>query len=258
MAPFQEGFGGSMDVSMNARSRAVALIALTGALVAPIAGIATAQDAKPAQQAPAAGGTAGTAWSAEVAPNGTTGIALDAAQMDIVKKVGAYFDSLDALQGKFVQTGADGKVMKGKFAMKKPGKFRFDYARPSLQVIISDGKYLAIQDRDLNNEDRVELDQTPFRMLLRKDVDLVRDARIVEVQDAGDTITLGIQDKDPNTPGRIRLVFSTKPAFELKEWLTKDAQGLDTRVEVGELQKGGEIDAKEFVIKPMGAAFNNQ
>lgn len=243
-----------MGISMTARAGLFATLVTAGLAIAPPAGIA--QDAKPA--APAPGAAAGTAWSAEVAPNGTSGIALDPQQTEIVKKIGDYFGALDVLQGKFVQTGADGKVMKGKFVMKKPGKFRFDYAKPSLQVIISDGKNLAIQDRDLNNEDRVELDQTPFRLLLRKDVDLVRDARIVEVQDAGETVTLGIQDKDPNTPGRIRLVFSTKPEMELKEWLTKDAQGLDTRVEVGELQKGGEIDLNQFVIKPMGAAFNQQ
>ncbi len=58
--------------------------------------------------------------------------------------------------------------MKGKFLLKRPGRFRFDYSLPSKQIIISDGEYLAIQDLDLNNEDRVALDQTPFRLLLRQ------------------------------------------------------------------------------------------
>ena len=241
-----------MGSSMKARVLGLAGLALSatlahGGFTVP----ALAQDAKPA-------GTAGTAWSAEVAPKGTTGITLDPAQTEIVNKVSAYFSGLNTLQGKFVQTGADGKVMKGKFAMKRPGRFRFDYARPSLQVIISDGRFLAIQDLDLKNEDRVELDQTPFRLLLRKEVDLMRDARIVEVQDAGETVTLGIEDKDPNTPGRIRLVFFAKPEFELKEWLTKDAQGLDTRVEVQDVQKDTPVEDKQFEIKPMGAAFMQQ
>lgn len=245
-----------MGSSMTARVFGSAGLAVAAALTLTAtlaaAGSASAQDAKPAA------GSAGTAWNAEVAPKGTAGIALDPAQTEIVNKVGAYFSSLNTLQGKFVQTAADGKVMKGKFAMKRPGRFRFDYARPSLQVIISDGRYLAIQDLDLKNEDRVELDQTPFRLLLRKEVDLVRDARIVEVQDAGETVTLALEDKDPNTPGRIRLVFGTKPQFELKEWLTKDAQGLDTRVEVQDIQKDGQVDDKQFEIKPMGSAFNQQ
>ncbi len=72
-----------------------------------------------------------------------------------------------------MQIGADKKRMRGKFFVKRPGRFRFDYSLPSKQIIVSDGEYLAIQDLDLNNEDRVSLDQTPFRLLLRKDVDLV-------------------------------------------------------------------------------------
>ena len=86
------------------------------------------------------------------------------------------------LKGTFVQTSADNKRLRGKFYVKRPGRFRFDYTSPSQLVILSDGQYLAIQDLDLKTDDRVALDQTPFRVLLRKDVDLLRDARILEVR----------------------------------------------------------------------------
>ena len=39
---------------------------------------------------------------------------------------------------------------------------------------------------------------TPFRLVLRSDVNLVRDARIIEVQESEDMIMVGIEDKDPN------------------------------------------------------------
>ena len=240
---------GAMSVGMLA----------VAATLAWAAGGAFAADETPAQAAAKIGGSVGgSAWNAEIAPGGTTGIALDEQQTALVRRVSDYFNTLDNLSGRFVQTSADGKVMKGKFAMKRPGRFRFDYARPSLQVIISDGKSLAIQDHDLNNEDRVQLDDTPFRLLLRKEVDLIRDARISEIQDAGETIALTLQDKSPDTSGRIRLVFEAKPELELKEWITKDAQGLDTRVEVGNLDRTTAIDPSQFVIKPMGAAFNRR
>ena len=58
------------------------------------------------------------------------------------------------MQGSFLQTGADNRRMKGKFYLSRPGRFRFDYARPSRQIVVSDGRYLAIQDLDLNNEDQ--------------------------------------------------------------------------------------------------------
>ena len=117
---------------------------------------------------------------------------------------------------------------------------------------MSDGEYLAIQDLDLNNEDRVALDQTPFRLLLRKDVDLLRDAKIVEVQQAEDLVVLALQDKSPDTPGTIKLFLATKPGLELKEWVTTDAQGLDTRIEVSDLDKSQALDENMFKIQSLG------
>lgn len=268
-----------MGLKMLALGRglvSLALIGLSSAALAQTAAPTPAkpQDAKPEAAKPAAPAAAAPAatpaptaatpaakpatpdggWVQEVAPaNGTTGIALDEKQTELVKTVSGYFASLDGLQGAFVQTGADNKKLKGKFFVKRPGKFRFDYALPSKQIIISDGQNLAIQDLDLNNEDRVALDQTPFRLLLRKDVDLLRDARIMEVQQADDLIVLAIQDKSPDTPGRIKIFLATKPALELKEWVTSDAQGLDTRVEVSNVELTDKIDEKLFKIQQLGS-----
>jgi outer membrane lipoprotein-sorting protein len=198
--------------------------------------------------------TAGNNWDkgTTTAAEGSSGLTLDEKQTAILKHVNGYFNDMTSLKGGFVQVGADKKRMRGKFAMKKPGKFRFDYSLPSRQVIISDGEYLQIADLDLNNEDRVALDQTPFRLLLRKDVDLMRDARILEVQEADDLIILSLQDKNADVPGRIKLFMATKPALELKEWITTDAQGGDTHVEVSDVTHSGDLDAEQFKIQPVG------
>lgn len=211
----------------------------------------------PAQQpqAPEPSG-AGSAWNAEVAPaRSHEGIDLNERQLELVDQVSDYFRELQTLKGRFVQTSADNKRMRGKFYVQRPGRFRFDYARPSRQIVISDGRYLAIQDLDLNNEDRVALNQTPFRLVLRSDVNLVRDARIIEVRESEDMIVVGLQDKDPEAPGQIRLFLTTKPQLELKEWVTKDAQGLDTRVEVSDLVKSVELHRDLFRIRTLGKPF---
>lgn len=222
---------------------------------APAANSASEAKAAPDAKAPDASAVGqGSGWNAEVATPGG-GIVLSESQVEIVKKVNTYFNALGDMRGDFIQTTADKKAMKGKFMVKRPGRFRFDYSRPSRQIIISDGEYLAIQDLDLNNEDRVSLDQTPFRLLLRKDVDLIRDAKIVEVQESGDQLVLALRDKSPDAPGKIKLFLSTKPEVELKEWVTTDAQGLDTRVEVSQLTKGEALDAKLFKIEAV--SLNN-
>lgn len=188
----------------------------------------------------------GPAWNAKVET--PAGVELDAKQMALVGKVSAYFNSLNNLKGAFVQTAPDNKRMRGRFFVKKPGRLRFEYALPSKQLIISDGEMVAIQDLDINSDDRIALDQTPFRLLLKKDVDLLRDARISDVQEADDIAVVTLQDKSADAPGRIKLFLSKVPELELKEWVTTDAQGLDTRLEVSSLVKSEEIDVALFKI----------
>lgn len=222
---------------------AVAFAALALMTAAP----ASAQESK--KDAPAAAGAAAAGVDGWQTEKDSRGITLDERQTEVVKQVSKYFSDLKTLKGSFVQTQTNAKPMKGKFFVMRPGKFRFDYAAPSKQIIVSDGEYLAIQDLDLNNEDRVALDQTPFRLLLRKDVDLLRDALIVEVSQADDLIVVAIQDKSPDSPGRIKLFMSTKPSLELKEWVTTDAQGIDTRIQIADVASGDDLDAKMFKIQ---------
>ena len=75
-------------------------------------------------------------------------------EIELIDKVSAYFNQMSSLKGEFVQTSAGGSRLRGKFYVKRPGRFRFDYARPSRLVIVSDGRYVAIQDHDLKTDDR--------------------------------------------------------------------------------------------------------
>lgn len=241
-AAVRRGLGIYMQLKIR---KSLGVLAL--AATAVTSGSALAEDEKKP-----AGEAVGAGWSAEVAPGGNKCLALDDAQTATVKQVSDYFNALGVLKGAFVQTGADAKRQKGKFYVKRPGRFRFDYAPPLKQVIVSDGQNLAIQDLDLQNEDRVALDQTPFRLVMRKDVDLLRDARIIDAQQSEDLIVVTIQDKSPDTPGRIKLFLATKPAVELKEWVTTDPQGQETRVEISDVSRSEEIDAALFKIQAVG------
>lgn len=225
-----------------------ALVAVIGAGAVPLSG-SWAQDTKKAAPNPVG---IGSNWSSSVTKDGQGGIELDKKQMDLVQKVNVYFRDLPDLKGNFVQTAADSKRSRGKFFVKRPGRFRFDYASPSKLVIISDGDFLRVQDYDLNNEEQYSIDQTPFRVLLRKDVDLTRDAKILELQEVDDVIVLSLQDKSPDTVGKIKLFLAKKPNLELKEWITTDAQGLDTRVELVDLAKTEDLDPGLFKPMPIG------
>jgi outer membrane lipoprotein-sorting protein len=210
-----------------------------------VAGPAFAQDVK--KPAPA---VQVVAMPVETKGNQQAG-ELTAAQVELVQKVSAYFNAMSGLKGDFVQTNAAGTRQRGKFYVKRPGQFRFDFARPSRLVIVSDGRHVAIQDHDLKTEDRWHLDQTPFGTLLRQDVDLLRDARFLEVQDIGDMIVVAFEEKTEKAPGALKMFFAKKPALELRKWITKDLQGLDTQIELGAIEKNDDFAPDFFKPAPI-------
>lgn len=211
-------------------------VAASIALSAGVGGVALAQ-------APAA---ATQDWSQTVTKEPGPG-ELSTAQAEIVQKLTAYFNEMGDSLGDFTQTSPDGKRLRGKIAIKRPNLFRFEYSRPSRQVIISDGTNMIIQDLDLKTDDRWGLDKTPFRIVLRKDVDLARDAKILEVGETEDRYFVTLRDKDPRTEGKLKLVFLKAPAIELKEWVTTDSQGQDTTVDLTAFTRAEKLDPALFV-----------
>ena len=120
-------------------------LAFTAVVCVALAGAAMAQATKTPPQPPAN-------WNQTVTKESdVAGQEFDAKQIDLIQKVSAYFNQLGDMKGNFVQTSADNKRLRGKFYLKRPGQFRFEYNLPSKQIMISDGKYLSIQDLDLKN-----------------------------------------------------------------------------------------------------------
>ena len=89
------------------------------------AGPGRAQEAKRPLPANPLGADAG--WKPKVSREPGGPEELTRAQLALIKKIDLYFNELPDIQGAFVQTNADNKRIRGKFYMKRPGRFRFDY-----------------------------------------------------------------------------------------------------------------------------------
>lgn len=221
-------------------------------LAALLAGSALSQEAGNAagagKQVPSNPVGAGDSkWSTTQVPPPSGDVqVMTTAQGETIKKVTAYFNALERLEGRFSQVDAEKKQSRGKFYVMRPGRFRFEYGAGSKKVIVSDGTYLAIQDLDLGNDDTFELDKTPFRLLLRKDVDLIRDASILEVAENDTQIMLKLKDKDPDAPGLIQLFLAKQPKLELSGWKIVDGQGLETTVDLAEVSRPDKLDEQLF------------
>ena len=147
-----------------------------------------------------------------------------------IKRANAYLNSVNTLVSDFVQTGADGRRISGKLYLQKPGRLRFEYARPSPLEIIADGTSVAVRNRRLNTQDVYFIGQTPLKFLLKGNIDLARDTKILDVTTSGDTTSIRIEDKATlGGTSRITLAFRNSD-FGLVRWSINDAQGGDTVV----------------------------
>ena len=184
-------------------------------------------------------------WAASMVDN-LKNTNLTSQQQKVVLQINTYLNNLNDLKGRFIQINPDDSQQKGKFYLKRPGRIRFDYAPPSLQRVIADGRFLIIEDRDINTEDRFPLKNTPFRILLAKEVNIVRDAIIKSVVETDEQTSIILIDRNGSAIGEIELVFANTPNLELKEWKVIDAQGQTTRVILSHLNFDEKIDGKLF------------
>jgi hypothetical protein len=81
---------------------------------------------------------------------------------------------------------------------------------------------------------------------LQKDVNMLRDARIFEIEESADTIAVAFEDKSAEASSRIKLYLATKPVLQLKAWIAKDAQGFDTRTDLTDVTATDAVDQELF------------
>ena len=167
----------------------------------------------------------------------------------LVERVNAYFNRFVYLAGRFTQISPDGVVSEGMFYMRRPGRVRFDYSPPSRLLVISDGFWLGIIDKKLKTTDRYPIASTPYWALLKEEVNLYRDARVLSVETEPGIVLVTIEDPTGEAPGEMTLIFEDEGNLILRQWLITDAQGLTTSVAVSELVENQRVRNDMFVIR---------
>ncbi|MEO1408033.1 MAG: outer-membrane lipoprotein carrier protein LolA, partial [Pseudomonadota bacterium] len=97
------------------------------------------------------------------------------AQRALLAEVSAALSAVTTAKGRFVQIAPDGSESTGDFYLRRPGRVRFEYDAPVPLLIVADGATVAVEDKDLETQDRVPLGTTPLGLLLDDDLDLNQD-----------------------------------------------------------------------------------
>lgn len=164
-----------------------------------------------------------------------------------LERVSEALNAVHTLQGRFVQIGPEGQLDQGRFYIDKPGRMRFEYAPPNPTLIVSDGRWVAVENKNLRTMDRYALWTTPLDLILGDDIDLRDNSDITGVERQNNQLLIRARAHDGRANGNITLVFS-EPDFALTQWTVRDAQGLLTTVSVSDVKKDLAIDPGLFVI----------
>lgn len=165
---------------------------------------------------------------------------------DTLAALKEHYRKVPTMQGEFLQFGPTGDQSGGTFAIKRPGKVRFDYEDPSPVEVVSNGLSVMVVNNKLKTFDSYPLKNTPLKLLLDDDLKIGSDA-VLDVKNDGDLTTIVLGDKQIFGNSIITLLFDPE-TFELRQWTIKDAQGKETSVMVFNVQDNVGLSDRLFQI----------
>lgn len=166
----------------------------------------------------------------------------------LIRTAEEYFAQFKTAKARFVQTAPDGTQRVGTFYLNRPGKLRFEYDPPVSDMVVADGLQLYFYDGELKQTSSAPVSQTLADFLLRKDIKLSGDIRVMGVQQGGGlTQMILTQANDPNA-GTMTLGFKDAP-FALKKWRIVDGTGQTTEVELFDMQENIALSGSIFVYR---------
>ena len=182
------------------------------------------------------------------------------AQSNSSARLDEFFQGLQTLQADFRQELRDSQgrlieTSKGTLWIRRPDRFRWDYAKPAEQVIVADGKRLWLHDVDLEQVTVKPLAQslagTPASLL--SGADDLRGAFNVETTETKGTasiVTLSPKRSDTDFK-RVRISFNGK---QLDSMELSDTLGQSTLLEFSNVRRNAAVDDSRFVFTPPAGA----
>ncbi|MGB3627453.1 MAG: outer-membrane lipoprotein carrier protein LolA [Henriciella sp.] len=187
----------------------------------------------------------------DVAPERSATSAVSATDRRAILKAAA--NSLAAAKtakGRFVQVSPNGSVTEGDFALRRPGRMRFDYDDPTPILIVADGTTVAMEDSDLETVDRVPIASTPLNIILDDQLDFENETRVTEVRRTDSNIAITVEDKSGESEGSVTLYFDASN-YQLLSWRAIDGNKQATLVALEDISTNVNVDPRLFRMDQM-------
>jgi outer membrane lipoprotein carrier protein len=183
-------------------------------------------------------------------------VLVTSASADEVQTLKNFFQNATSMRAQFQQTVVDNlgrKVQEvtGSMQLQRPGKFRWDYDKPYVQLIVGDGKKVWLYDPDLNQVTVRPLDKvlgsSPAALLAgSKEIDKTFDLKNVGTQEGLSWVEAIPKEKDT---GFERVVLGFKGNM-LQEMEMRDSFGQVTVIEFSKQELNPKLNEKSFRFAP--------
>lgn len=167
-----------------------------------------------------------------------------------------FLNHLDSLQASFSQSVRDGRnrvidTSAGTLMIKRPGKFRWDYAKPNAQTIVSDGGRIWLYDPELQqvtiNRVDLTLSGTPA-MLLSGNGTLRDNFEIEHVERRGELLVINLTPKSSGSDFRLVQIALRKDLLDAMS-LT-DKLGQSTVLQFTQIKRNPALTDAQFRFNP--------
>ncbi|WP_341705461.1 outer membrane lipoprotein carrier protein LolA [Ferrovibrio sp.] len=173
------------------------------------------------------------------------GAKLTAQDHSDLQRIAEYFNRVRTMKGRFLQVGPEGNAVEGDIYMQRPGRFRFEFDPPVPMLIVSDGAYIIMEDRELKSVERIPLGATPLDLLVRDKVTFDDSVGISKVERGAAILRVTLFAPDRPKEGSLTLVFGDKP-LEFAGWTVTDAQGKVTAITLNRIDFNPDLSHRLF------------
>ena len=167
---------------------------------------------------------------------------------DTVVQVESYLNSIKTLSAQFLQVDSDGGITNGRLYLRRPGRIRFEYDDPSPLLIVADGFWLILHDRELGQVSRYPLYETPLGVLVDEPVNLREKVEVVRVEQGLGVLRIMVVDRANPDEGWIDITF-TKPPLLLRQWKVRDAKGSTIELSLTDIRVNQNLDPNLFFFE---------
>ncbi len=126
-----------------------------------------------------------------------------------------YLNDIKTAEAEFIQLNNDGSLNEGKFYLKKPGKFRWEYYDQPI-IVVANGKSLIYYDSELEQSNYVPIENSIATLITRKKIKFNSDIELIKAEKRDGVIFITATKSQQKDIGTFSFVFTEKP-LELKK-----------------------------------------